>query len=58
MHVSSIAKTAISFSEVNFIVNNNESNKIYLSAKVSTFLIAALELGNLFWAQYKYISLK
>ena len=44
--VSGTARTAISFSGV--ILNNRESNRLYLSANVSTFLIAALEVGNLF----------
>ena len=45
-HVSGTARTADSFSGV--ILNNSESNRIYLSANVSAFLIAALEVGNLF----------
>ena len=31
---------------------------MFFSANASTFHIPALELGNLMWAQYKYISLK
>ena len=31
---------------------------MYHSLKVSTFLIAALEDGNLFWDKYKNMSLK
>ena len=46
VHVSGTARTAVSFSGV--ILNNRESNRMYLSANVSTFLIAALEVGNLF----------
>ena len=42
-HVSGTARTAVSFSGV--ILNNSESNRMYLSANVSTFLIAALEVG-------------
>ena len=49
-HFSGTARTAISFSGV--ILNNRESNRIYLSVKVSTFLIAVLEVGNLFCDQY------
>ena len=45
-HVSGTARTADSFSGV--ILNNRESNRIYLSANISTFLIAALEVGNVF----------
>ena len=44
--ISGTAITAVSFSGVGVILNNNESNKMYHSANVSTFLIAALELGN------------
>ena len=46
VHVSGTARTADSFSGV--ILINKESNRIYLSAKVSNFVIAALEVGNLF----------
>ena len=45
VQISGIANIAVSFSGVGVILNNNESNH---SARVSTFLIAALELGNLF----------
>ena len=51
MHVSGTARTAISFSGV--ILNNSESNRMDLSANVSTFLISALEVGNLFCAKYR-----
>ena len=44
-HVSGTARTTDSFSGV--ILNNRESNRIYLSVNVSTFLTAALEVGNL-----------
>ena len=44
VHVSGTTRTAVSFSGV--ILNNNESNRMYLSAKVSIFLIDALEVGN------------
>ena len=40
VHIPGTARTAVSFSGV--ILNNSESNRIYLSANVSTFLIAAL----------------
>ena len=46
VHVSGADRTADSFSCV--LLNNREFNRIYLSAKISTFLIAALEVGNLF----------
>ena len=36
-HTSGMASNAISFSGVVTILNNNESNNIYLSANVSTF---------------------
>ena len=55
-HTSGTARTAVSFSGI--ILNNGESNKLYHSANASTFLIAALELGNLFCAKYRYMSLK
>ena len=55
-HISGTARTAVSFSGV--ILNNSESNRIYLYAKVSTFLIAALEVGNLFCTKYGKMSLK
>ena len=44
---SGTAKTTNSLSGV--ILNNSESNSIYLSANVSTFLIAALE-GAIYFA--------
>ena len=50
-HVSGTAQTAVFFSGV--IFSNRESNKMYLSANVSTFLIAALEVGNLFCDKYR-----
>ena len=49
-HTSGTASTAVSLSGV--ILNISESNKMYHSANVSNFLIAALELGNLFCAKY------
>ena len=45
-HVSGTARTADSFSGV--ILKNRESNRIYLSAKGSTFLIAVLKVCTLF----------
>ena len=42
-----ILSVHVSFSVV--ILNNKESNRMYLSANISTFLIAALEVGNLFY---------
>ena len=54
--VCGTARTAISFSGV--ILNNRESNRMYLSANISTFLIVALEMGNLFCDKYRYMSLK
>ena len=50
-HISETARTVVSFSGV--ILNNSESNRMYLSANVSTFLIAILEDGNLFCAKYR-----
>ena len=57
-YVSGITSNAVSFSHVVTNLNNNESNNIYLSANVSTFLIAVFVLGNVFCARYKYKSLK
>ena len=45
---SGIANNVVSFSGVVIILNNNESNSTYFSAKVSTFQITVLVLGNLF----------
>ena len=50
-HVSGTARTAVSFSGV--ILNNRESNRLYLCANISTFLIAPLEVGNLFCDKYR-----
>ena len=58
MHTSDIANTAVSFSRLDTILNNNESNSMYFSARVSIFLIADLALGHLFWDRYRYMSLK
>ena len=51
VHISSTARTVVSFSGV--ILNNRESNRIYLSANVSIFLIAVFEVGNLFCDKYR-----
>ena len=51
VHISATARTAVSFSGV--ILNNSESNGMYLSAKVSTFLIDALEVCHLFCDKYR-----
>ena len=51
VHTSGTTSTAVSFSAV--ILNNSESNKMYGSANVSTFLIAALEVGSLFYDKYR-----
>ena len=58
MHTCGIANNAVSFSGVVIILNNRESNNIYISASISTFQIAVFVLGNLFWAKYRYISWK
>ena len=55
-HVSGIARTAASFSGV--ILNNRESSRMYCLLRASTFLIDALENGNLFCDNYKNMSLK
>ena len=46
-----ISGTADSFSDV--ILNNWKSSRMYLSANVSTFLIAVLEVGYLFCDKYR-----
>ena len=51
VHISGTARTAVSFSGE--ILNSSESNRMYLSANISTFLIAALEIGHLFCAKYR-----
>ena len=51
VHISGIARSAVSFSDE--ILNNSESNRMYLSANDSTFVIFALEVGNLFCAKYR-----
>ena len=48
VHISGIANSAVSFSGVVIILNNSESNNIYLSANTSTLCLLLLELGNLF----------
>ena len=53
---SGIARVAVSFSGV--ILKNKESLRMCHSLTASTFLIAALEDGNLFWDKYKNMSLK
>ena len=50
-HVSGTACTAVSFSGA--ILNCSESNRMYHSVNISTFLIAALDVGNLFCAKYR-----
>ena len=51
VHVSETARTADYISGK--IFNNRQSNRMYLSANISTFLIAALELGSLFGDKYR-----
>ena len=43
---SGTANTVVSFSGVGVILNTNQSNKMYPSANVCSFLITVLELGN------------
>ena len=57
-HTSGIANTAVSFYGLDTSLNNNESNRMYFSARASIILIADLALGNLFWARYRYMSLR
>ena len=49
-------RTAVSSSGI--ILNNRESSRIYISASAYTFLITALDEGNLFCNKYMYTSLK
>ena len=51
--ISRTPNTGVSFMRVGVILNNNESNKMDHSANISTFLVAALDLGNLFCARYR-----
>ena len=51
VQVSGTERTAVSF--YGLILNNSESNRIYISGNVSTFLIAAFEVGNLFCDKYR-----
>ena len=53
-----MANTAVSFSRLDTILNNNEFNSMCFSASTWIFFIADLLLGNVFWAKYKYMSLK
>ena len=57
-HTSGAANSTVSLSGVVTNLNSNESSKIYLSAKVSTWHMALLLLGNLFCPKYKWRSLK
>ena len=50
VHVSGTARTAVSFSGV--MLKNSESNRMYLSTNIPTFLIA-LEVGSLFCDKYR-----
>ena len=47
-HISGMANSAVSLSGVVTNLNNRESNRINLSAKVSILCIALLLVGNLF----------
>ena len=51
VQVSGTARTAVSISGV--ILNNRESNKMYLTANIFIFLISVLEVGNLFCDKYR-----
>ena len=57
-HISGIAKSAASLSKVVTNLNCKESNRMNFSASTSTLFMALLLLGNLFWAKYRYRSLK
>ena len=51
VYISGTARTAVSYSGM--ILNNSGSNTMYLSTNISTFLIAALEVGNIFCDKYR-----
>ena len=57
-HVLGITSYDVSFSGVVINLNNNESNNIYFSSNISTFLTNDLVLGSLFCAIYKHKCLK
>ena len=56
MLASGTATAAVSFPGL--ILNSNESSRIYLSASVSTLLIAVLEEDSLLCDKYRYRFLK
>ena len=51
VHISGTTRTTVSFSGV--ILNNSESTRMYISANISTYLIAALEVGGLLCDKYR-----
>ena len=57
-HILGMANNAVSFAGVVTNLNNYESNKINFSTNASTLQIAIFVPSNLFWAKYKYKSLK
>ena len=57
-HISGIANSAVSLSDVVTNLNSNESNRMKFSANVSTFFMEDLLLGNLLWDKNRYRSLK
>ena len=57
-HISGTANSAVSLTGVVTNLNNNESNKMNLSTSVSALHMAFFLLDNLFWAKYRYRSLK
>ena len=57
-HVSGMANSTVSLSGVVTNLKSNESSRINLSARFSTLHIALFLLGYLFWAKYRYRSLK
>ena len=58
VHISGTANNTVSLSEVVTILKSNESSRMNLSAIFSILCIALFLLGNIFWARYKYRSLK
>ena len=58
VHVSGTAKSAVSFLGVVTNLKSKESSRMYFSANASTLCMALLLLDSLFWARYRYRSLK
>ena len=57
-HISGTANTTVSLSGIVTKLNNKESSTMNLSASVSTLHMGLPLPGSLFWAKYRYRSLK